>query len=129
MTSTTTNAAAVHPEAEATSSLFDNWFDPIEAGLRERARGFIETMIEAELEAVLARPRYGRQPAIRGADSAGIAGHRHGRRTRTLTGTFGTTEITVPRARLEAGDGKTVEWKSKGLHAPISDARWPPLTR
>ena len=47
----------------------------------------------------------------------GVAGHRHGSRTRTLTGSFGTTEITVPRARLEAGDGKTVEWKSKALRA------------
>jgi len=27
------------------------------------------------------------------------------------------TEIAVPRARLEAGDGKTVEWKSKVLRA------------
>ncbi|TIL55291.1 MAG: RagB/SusD family nutrient uptake outer membrane protein, partial [Mesorhizobium sp.] len=46
-------AEAVHPGDEATSYLFDNWFDPIEAGLRERVRGFIETMLETELEAVL----------------------------------------------------------------------------
>ncbi|MER8543165.1 IS256 family transposase [Mesorhizobium sp. M1334] len=111
------NADAVHPADEATSYLFDNWFDPIEAGLRERVRGFIETMLETELEAVLARPRHGRQPAARGDESAGIAGHRHGSRTRTLTGSFGTTEITVPRARLDAGDGKTAEWKSKALRA------------
>jgi transposase-like protein len=119
MTSATTNAAAVHHEGEVTDYLFDNWFDPIEAGLRERVRGFIETMLETELEAVLARPRYGRRPADTEQDeeSGGIAGHRHGRRTRTLTGTFGTTEIAVPRARLEAGDGKTVEWKSKALRA------------
>ena len=32
-------------------------------------------------------------------------------------GTFGSTEIMVPRARLEAGDGKTSEWKSKALRA------------
>ena len=117
MTSTTTNAATVHPEAEATGPLFDNWFDPIEAGLRERVRGFIETMLETELEAVLARPRYGRQPAARSDETTGAAGHRHGRRTRTLTGTFGTTEITVPRARLKAGEDKTMEWKSKALRA------------
>ena len=117
MTRTTMNAEAVHPGDEATSYLFDNWFDPIEAGLRERVRGFIETMLEAELEAVLARPRYGRQPAARSDETTGVAGHRHGSRTRTLTGTFGTTEITVPRARLDAGEDKTVEWKSKALRA------------
>ncbi|BAV50173.1 transposase mutator type [Mesorhizobium loti] len=91
--------------------------DPIEAGLRERVRGFIETMLETELDAVLARRRYGRQPAARSDETTGVAGHRHGRRTRTLTGTFGTTEITVPRARLDAGEDKTVEWKSKALRA------------
>ncbi|RWI99738.1 MAG: hypothetical protein EOQ95_01910 [Mesorhizobium sp.] len=96
MTRTTINAEAVHPGDEATSYLFDNWFGPIEAGLRERVRGFIETMIETELDAVLARRRYGRQPAARSDETTGVAGHRHGRRTRTLT--FGTTEITVPRA-------------------------------
>jgi transposase-like protein len=111
------NAEAVHPGDEATGYVFDNWFDPIEAGLRERVRGFIETMLETELDAVLARPRYGRQPAARSDESTGIAGHRHGSRTRTLTGTFGTTAITVPRARLEAGEDKTVEWKSKALRA------------
>ena len=117
MTTTTMNAEAVHPGDEATSYLFDNWFDPIEAGLRERVRGFIETMLETELDAVLARPRYGRQPAARSDETTGVAGHRHGSRTRTLTGTFGTTEITVPRARLDAGEDKTVEWKSKALRA------------
>jgi transposase-like protein len=104
--------------AENAPYLFDDWFDPIEAGLRERVRGFIETMLETELEAVLARPRYGRRPDTeQDEESGGIAGHRHGRRTRTLTGTFGTTEIAVPRARLEAGDGRTVEWKSQALRA------------
>lgn len=37
--------------------------------------------------------------------------------TSESAGTFGTTEITVPRARLEAGEDKTVEWKSKVLRA------------
>ena len=41
--------------------LIDGWFDPIEAGLRTRVRGFIETLLEEELTAVLSRPRYGRQ--------------------------------------------------------------------
>jgi transposase-like protein len=99
--------------------LFDNWFDPIESGVRGRVREFIEELIRNELDGVLARPRYGRQ-AKGEADSngaGGVAGHRHGSRTRSLTGTFGKTEITVPRARLEAPDGKTTEWKSSALRA------------
>jgi hypothetical protein len=38
--------------------LLDDWFDPIEAGLPDRVREFIQTMIKAELEAALSRPRY-----------------------------------------------------------------------
>jgi transposase-like protein len=62
-------------------------------------------------------PGYGRHPVERDGEVAGAAGHRHGHRTRRLTGTFGATEIAVPRARLNAGDGKTAEWKSKALRA------------
>ena len=120
MTSTTTKPDAVQPDAARAAYLFDDWFDPIEAGLRDRVRDFIETMIRTELDAALARPRYARRPdAGDGGDGApaGVAGHRHGSRTRTLTGTFGKTEISVPRARIDAGDGKTGEWKSKALRA------------
>jgi putative transposase len=94
--------------------LFDNWFDPIETELRTKVRGFIEAMIEEELEMALARPRYGRRsvPPVED-DTVAIAGHRHGRRIRSLTGTFGRTEIAVPRARVFDEDGKTTEWKSK----------------
>jgi len=97
--------------------LFDAWFDPIEHAVRDRVRSFIEGLIEGELAAVLARPRYGRraQDGDGAATSAGVAGHRHGRRTRTLTGTFGRTEIAVPRARLMQPDGGTTEWKSAAL--------------
>ncbi len=49
--------------------------------------------------------------------AAPIAGHRHGRRIRSATGTFGQTEIAVPRARIVGEDGKTTEWKSKALRA------------
>jgi hypothetical protein len=52
MTMTTINAHADHRGAEAAPNLFDDWFDPISSGLRERVRGFIETMLETELEAV-----------------------------------------------------------------------------
>lgn len=92
MTITSTKPDAVQPEAAETAIyLFDDWFDPIEAGLRDRVRDFIETMIRTELDAALARPRYARRRAASdggdGAD-AGVAGHRHGSRTRTLMGTL-----------------------------------------
>ncbi len=94
MSSPTTKRGAVQPEGEEAVSLFTDWFDPIEAALRDRVRDFIETMISSELDAALARPRYARRPASRGCDgvAAEVVGHRHGRRTRTLTGTFGVTE-------------------------------------
>src|SRR2546427_10029231 len=89
------------PVDVADEKLFDNWFDPIETELRTKVRGFIEAMIEEELEAALARPRYGRRSGPSAEDEgASIAGHRHGRRTRSLTGTFGPTAIAVPRARI-----------------------------
>ena len=104
---------------EAEGLLFDSWFDPIEDSLRAKVRGFIETMIDEELTSVLSRPRYGRRPAGQdgGEAAAPVVGHRHGRRTRRLTGTFGSTEIAVPRARLLGQDGTTSEWKSAGLRA------------
>jgi putative transposase len=111
MTSDTTTARA----GEAEDLLFDSWFDPIEEGLRAKVRGFIETMIEEELTSALSRPRYARHPG--GAGGAGVMGHRHGHRTRRLTGTFGPTEIVVPRARLLGADGSRSEWKSSGLRA------------
>ena len=57
MTKDTTKEAAVAAEA----LLLDDWFDAIEDGVRARARGFIETMLEEELSEALSRPRYGRR--------------------------------------------------------------------
>jgi transposase-like protein len=82
------------------------WFDPIEAGLRERIRGFIEDLVEQELTEALGRRRHER---------GGVAGHRHGHRVRRLTGSFGRVGIAVPRARLQAEDGTTREWRSAVL--------------
>src|SRR5687767_1676767 len=106
MTSIITTPEALQPSSDNFSPLSDDWFDPIEAGIRERVRELIEKMIRGELEAVLARPRYGRRSEnSEGEASAGVAGYRHGSRTRTLMGTFGKTAITVPRARLNTPDG------------------------
>ena len=120
MTTNSTNSAALQSQAETAIHLLDDWFDPIEVGLRDRVREFIQAMIEAELEAVLSRPRYARRPkeASDNADAAsGITGHRHGHRSRSLLGTFGQVEIAVPRARLATAEGKTTEWKSTALRA------------
>ena len=109
----------LQPEAATDEHLFDSWFDPIERAVRDRVRSFIEELIEGELAAVLARPRYGRRAKDGDGieNAAGVAGHRHGSRTRTLTGTFGQTAIAVPRARLVQPDGGTTEWKSRALRA------------
>jgi transposase-like protein len=107
-------------ETEAAAQLFDNWFDPIEAGLRDRAREFLQAMLEGELDEVLERSRYARRAKRSAGDSqepAGVSGHRHGHRPRTLLGTFGQLKIEVPRARLDTPDGKTTEWKSQALRS------------
>ena len=113
MKNVTSKPELSHPSIESNSHLFDGWFDPIEDMIRGQVRGLIEEMIRGELDATLARPRYGRRAGhSEGRDSAAIVtGHRHGSRVRTLTGTFGKTEIAVPRARLNGSGGKTTEWK------------------
>jgi putative transposase len=120
MTSHSTTPCLPQSETDTEGHLFDNWFDPIEAGLRDRAREFLQAMFEAELDDVLARSRYVRRVEPSEGDSdlpAGIAGHRHGHRSRSLLGTFGKVMIAVPRARLNTADGKTTEWKSQALRA------------
>src|SRR3954464_12290792 len=101
--STTTRAAQA-------ASLFagETWLDPIEAGLRERSRGFIEAPFEEELTAALGRGR--RERAVGAAE-----GYRNGTRARQLLGSFGPAEVSVPRARMVAGDGSTREWRSSAL--------------
>ena len=74
------------------------WFDPLEEAVRLQVRGFIEELLQEELEAALGRGRYERGEAAKG--------HRHGRRPRQLVTTFGPLELSVPRARLHDGDGR-----------------------
>jgi transposase-like protein len=120
MSNDNTKPLILQSEAETAVCLLDDWFNPIEAGLRDQVRGFIQAMIEAELETLLARPRYGRRPKIDCENADGsetITGYRHGHRSRSLIGTFGRLEIAMPRARLDAAEGKTREWKSTALRA------------
>ena len=87
------------------------WFDPIEAGIRDRVRGFIEELLEQELTAALGRTRHER------AENE-PAGYRNGARKRQLLGSFGSfgpVELSVPRARMAAEGGGTQEWRSATL--------------
>src|SRR3954463_9331736 len=97
-------------QAAQAASLFagDAWFDPIEAGIRERIRGFIEALFEEELTAALGRGRCER------AVGASM-GYRHGTRERQLLGSFGPVQISVPRARMADAEGGTREWRSSAL--------------
>jgi transposase-like protein len=112
-----TTPDSLQPATELAVDLFDNWFDPIESEVRSRSRQFIEELIRGELDAALARPRYGRGKMAGNKAMAEVTGHRHGSRTRSLTGTFGPIEIAVPRARLTKPEGGTAEWKSQTLRA------------
>jgi putative transposase len=120
MTSDSTTPCLPQSEIETSGRLFDNWFDPIEAGLRDRVRELLQAMFEAELDEALSRNRYARGTKPLSGDSAvaaAVTGHRHGHRSRSLLGTFGKVEIAVPRARLNTADGQTAEWKSRTLRA------------
>src|SRR3954453_7302678 len=120
MTTDTTSPAA--GAVETALCLGEDWFDPLEAGVRTRIRSFIEELLEAELEAALGRKRYERgrtpekEPSAEAARSP-VSGHRHGHRERTLMGTFGAVTVWVPRARLAAPEGETKEWRSASIPA------------
>lgn len=86
----------------------DGAFDPLEDGVRQRVRAFIEAILEEELQAALGRGRYERP-----AD--GAMGHRNGHRERRIVGTFGAETVKVPRARMIDEDGRASEWRSKAL--------------
>jgi len=114
-----TNDSTSRDSNQPATLVVDDWFDPIETSLRARAREFIETLLEEELSTALSRPRYGRAAPVTadGPIFAGVVGHRHGRRPRTLSGTFGRVELSVPRARLVNAAGQTSEWRSQALRA------------
>jgi transposase-like protein len=80
--------------------------DTIEAEIRERVRGMIETIVEEELESVIGAGR---------SQRVGVAriGYRHGARERQLTTSLGKTTIMLPRARLKGAAGAESEWHSR----------------
>src|SRR6202166_3985649 len=79
--------------AEGTLFLGADWFDPLEAGVRTRIRGFIEELLEAELDAALGRDRYERPRVAESGRPIVRTAHRHGNRERRSDG------------NLRAGDG------------------------
>src|ERR1700746_4138161 len=107
MTTNSTKLPVLGSDGEIAVGRLDEWFDPIEAGLRDRVRDFIQMMIESELEAVLSRPRYARRPKADPENNGaiGVAGHRHGRRSRSLLGTFGRGGSAGPGARARPPAG------------------------
>ncbi len=125
MSSNITKADSPQRDAATVPQLFADWLDPLESEVRARARHFIEELIRGELDDMLARRRYQRSKKAADQGGATVTGHRHGSRTRSLTGTFGPIEIEVPRARLNTAEGGTKEWKSQRC-GPISAVRWPP---
>src|ERR1041384_3757052 len=70
----------------------DAWFDPIEAGIRERIRGFIEALFEEELTAALGRSRCERAVGA-------PRGYRNGTRERHLLGSFGHVQVSGRRVK------------------------------
>ena len=86
----------------------DAWFDPIEAGIRDRVRGFIQELLEQELTAALGR---GRSERANGEPK----GYRNGTRERQLLGSFGPVKFAVPRARIAEAAGGIREWRSASL--------------
>src|SRR5271166_1175253 len=71
-----------------------DWFDPLEAGIRQHIRGFIENLLEEELAATLRRGRYDRSTAA--------AGHRNGHRDRQLRRILGQFVMSGERLRCQS---------------------------
>ena len=122
MTKDTTKEAGV----AADGLLFDDWFDAIEDGVRARVRGFIETMLEAELSEALSRPRYGRRRPGEDEAAPSVVGVRHGHRERTLTGTFGKTRIAVRARAVDRRGWQDARMARAVRCAPTSAAPGPP---
>src|SRR5437588_10088148 len=98
MTNSSTKLPVLGSDAEIGVGLLNEWFDPIEACLRDRVRELIQTMIESELEAVLSRPRYARGPKAdpENYGPCGVACQRDGHRSGSRLGTFGRGGIAAP---------------------------------
>src|SRR5260370_17559778 len=97
MANNTTKPDSLQPAAEIAVDLFDNWFDPIETEVRARSRQFIEELLRGELDAALARRRYGRSQMAGNEGRASVVGHRHGSRPRSPPAPFCPPATPLPR--------------------------------
>ena len=117
MTKVTTKPDSLQSATELAVDLFDNWIDPIETEVRARARGFIEELIRGELDAALARPRYGRSQTASNEAKAGVTGHRHGSRPRSLT----TDTILRTREVAQPGSAPALGAGGRGFESRLPD--------
>jgi putative transposase len=65
MTNVSTKSESLEPAGDTAVQLFDNWFDPIESGVRGRVRESIEELIQCELDDALAHAAGGPRMLIR----------------------------------------------------------------
>jgi putative transposase len=119
MTNNNANPTLLPCDAKTAVPLLDDWFNPIAAAFRDRVRELVQTIIQSELDVLLAPPRRRRKadhPEERWRRTLSLA---TGTATssRSLVGTFGSMEIMLPRASLHTAQGKTANWKSKALLA------------
>ena len=80
------------------------WLDPLEQQVRGGVRQFLQELIEQEVTEALGRLRHGRTEDAKG--------YRHGHRPRTVFGSFGRVELSMPRARVRGEDGRSREFRS-----------------
>jgi hypothetical protein len=112
--------------AEGTLFLGDDWFDPLEAGLRTRIRGFIEELLEAELDAMLGRDRYERPRLVEtGAGGRPVvkAGHPRAPAVRKLRAGHG-ARAARPFGNTGRQDGRVEEQDHLGAQQPAGRAAW-----
>jgi len=89
--------------------VWDSFRTKLEEGLRDRIRKTIEVVLEEELTASL-----GARPSERSEERRG---YRNGSQERTVVTECGRTALSIPRGRIQDGDGKTHEWRSEMLPA------------
>src|SRR4051812_755697 len=100
--------------------LFDGWFD------RESSS---KNLIRYELNEMLARARFEHKARLTPTAPEALPIHRYWSRTCSLMGTSGMTEITIPRTRLEAPNGKTTHGRictpcRSASHRLLPTSRW-----
>ena len=83
------------------------WLDPLDQQVRGGVRQFLQELIEQEVTKALGRLRHGR--------AEGAKGYRHGHRPRTVIGSYGRVELSMPRARVRGEDGRSREFRSAPL--------------